>query len=90
MGKEALYQDLIPELASVLKISGANEMGESNGEPTSTGIRPRQAMSSRSRGWQMPHWATSSHVQRRYELALQARGRRFEPCCTHCFRRPET
>jgi hypothetical protein len=32
--------------------------------------------------------ATPGHVQRRFELALQARGRRFEPCCAHCFRRP--
>jgi hypothetical protein len=46
-------------------------MGEPNGEPTPTAIRP--------------HQATSSHVQRRYVLALQARGRRFEPCCAHCF-----
>jgi hypothetical protein len=49
----------------LLKVSGANELGEPNGEPTSTGIRPRQATSSHSRGWQMPHRATSSHVQRR-------------------------
>jgi hypothetical protein len=67
-----------------LKVSGANELGEPKGEPTSTGIRPRQATSSHSHGWQMPRRATSSHVQRRYELVLQARGRRFEPCCAHC------
>ena len=72
----------------MLKVSGANEMGEPNGEPTSTGIRPRQATSSHSDRWQLPHRATSSHAQRRYVLALQARGRRFEPCCAHCFRRP--
>jgi hypothetical protein len=60
-------------------------MGEPNGEPASTGIRPHQATSSHNCGWQMPHWATSSHVQRRYVLALQARGRRFEPCCAHLF-----
>ena len=73
----------------MLKVSGTNEMGEPNGEPTSTGIRPHQATSSHSRGWQMPRQATSSHVQRRYELVLQARGRRFEPCCAHCFRSSE-
>ena len=33
----------------------------------------------------MPHWATSSHVWRLYDLVLQARGRRFEPYCAHCF-----
>jgi hypothetical protein len=27
--------------------------------------------------------ATPGHVQPRYELVLQARGRRFEPCCAH-------
>src|ERR1035437_349888 len=69
----------------VLKVSGTNEPGEPNGEPTSTGTRPCQATSSHSRGWQMPHRATSSHVQRPYVLVLQARGRRFEPCCAHCF-----
>src|ERR1022692_2720104 len=68
----------------LLKVSGANEPGEPNGEPTSTGIRPHQATSSHSRGWQMPHWATSSHVWRLYDLVLQARGRRFEPYCAHC------
>jgi hypothetical protein len=47
-----------------LKVSGANEKGEPKGEPTSIGIRPRQATSSHSRGWQMPRQATSSHVQR--------------------------
>jgi hypothetical protein len=72
-----------------LKVSGANETGEPNGEPASTGTRPRQATSSHSHRWQMPHQATSSHVQRRYELVLQARGRRFEPCCAHCFSRPK-
>jgi hypothetical protein len=74
----------------LLKVSGANELGEPNGEPTSTGTRPRQATSSHSRDWQMPHRATSSHVQRRYVLALQARGRWFEPTCAHCFSRPAT
>jgi hypothetical protein len=58
----------------LLKVSGANELGEPNGEPTSTGFRPRQATSSHGRGWQMPHRAMSSHVQRRYDLVLQARG----------------
>src|ERR1022692_2070944 len=72
--------------ASLLKVSGANEIGEPNGEPTSTGIKPHQATSSHSRGWQMPHRATSSHVQRRYVLALQARGHWFETSCAHCFR----
>jgi hypothetical protein len=75
--------------AGLSKVSGANETGGAKREPTSTGVRPRQATSSHSRGWQMPHRATSSHVQRRYELVLQARGRRFEPCCAHCFSRPE-
>jgi hypothetical protein len=75
--------------AALLKVSDTNEMGEPNGEPTPTGIRPRQATSSHGCGWQMPHRATSSHVQRRYVLALQARGRRFEPCCAHCFRRSQ-
>jgi hypothetical protein len=36
-------------------------MGEPNGEPTSTGIRPRQATSSHSHRWWMPRQATSSH-----------------------------
>src|ERR1022692_693536 len=65
-------------------------MGEPNGEPTSTGIRPRQAMYGHSRGWQMPHRATSSHVQRRYELALQARGHWFDPSCAHPKRAGQT
>jgi hypothetical protein len=39
---------------------GANEVGEPNGEPTTTGIRRRQATPSHSRGWQMPCPATSS------------------------------
>jgi hypothetical protein len=69
--------------AALLKVSGANGMGEPNGEPTTTGIRPRQATSSHSRGWQTPRRAMSSYVQRRYFLVLQARGRRFEPCCAH-------
>jgi hypothetical protein len=73
-------------LCGSLKASGANERGEPNGEPTSTGIRPHQATSSHSHRWWMPHQATYSHVQRRYVLAIQARGRRFEPCCAHCFR----
>jgi hypothetical protein len=33
----------------------------------------------------MPRQATSSHVQRRYELVLQARGHWFETSCAHCF-----
>ena len=72
-----------------LKVSDANETEEPNGGPTTTGIRPHQATSSHSRGWQMPHRATYSHVQRPYDLVLQARGRRFEPCCAHCFSGPD-
>ena len=59
MAGEQRFQDCRPGL---LKVSGANETGEPNGEPTSTGIRPHRATSSHSRGWQMPHRATSSHV----------------------------
>ena len=89
-GRSGRNQRRVPSLRSCLsKLSDANKIGEPNGEPTSTGARPRQATSSHSRGWQMPHPATSSHVQRRYVLALQARGRRFEPCCAHCFRSSE-
>jgi len=49
----------------------------------STGIRPRQATSSHSHRWQMPHRATPSHVQRRHDLALQARGHWFETSYAH-------
>ena len=69
--------------AALLKVSDTNEMGEPNGGPTPTGIRPRQATSSHGCGWQMPRRATYSHVQRRFVLALQARGRWFEPSCAH-------
>ncbi|SRR6266536_732263 len=72
-----------------LKVSGANDAGEPNGEPTTSGTRPRQATSSHGHCWWMPRRATSSHVQRRYDLALQARGRWFEPTCAHCFSRPD-
>ena len=48
----------------LLKVSGANETGEPNGESTTTGTRPHQATSSHSHRWWMPHQATSSHVQR--------------------------
>src|ERR1022692_3787544 len=42
------FQDWCPCL---LKVSGANAVGEPNGEPTSTGIRPHQATSSHSHRW---------------------------------------
>src|ERR1022692_268411 len=59
--------------------------GEPNGEPTTTDTRPRQATSSHDHRCSIAHRATSSHVKRPYFLVLQARGRRFEPCCAHCF-----
>jgi hypothetical protein len=43
-----------------LKVSGANETREPNGEPTSTDTRPHQATSSHGPHWWMPHQATSS------------------------------
>ena len=45
----------------LLKVSGANETGEPNGEPTTTDTRPRQATSSHSHRWWMP----PGHVQPR-------------------------
>ena len=45
------------------KVSGANDAGAPNGEPTTTGIRPRQATSSHGPRWWMARRATSSHVQ---------------------------
>jgi hypothetical protein len=45
-------------------VSGANEAGEPNGEPTTTDTRPCQATSSHGHDWWMPRRATSSHVQR--------------------------
>jgi hypothetical protein len=50
------------------KVSGANETREPNGEPTTTGIRPRQATSSYGHCWWMD--ATPGYAQPRPATVL--------------------
>jgi hypothetical protein len=70
----------------LLKVSGANETG---GAKRGANNHRHQATSGHVQPQSLLADATPSHVQRQHELALQARCRRFEPCCAHCFSEPE-